>query len=63
MAMFAWLYNSPEFHSHLQILNKCYNWIPILYENEIHFVDPISRQTFTEAEDQLRSEKHSIYFN
>ena len=25
MAMFAWLYISPEFHSHLQILNKCYN--------------------------------------
>ena len=58
----AWLYNCPEFHSPLQILNKCYNRIPILYENEIHFVDPISRQTFTEAEEQLCSDKHSNLF-
>ena len=58
----AWLYNCPEFHSSLQILNKCYNRIPILYEDEIHFVDPISRQTFTEAEEQLCSDKHSNLF-
>ena len=58
----AWLYNCPEFHSPLQILNKCYNRIPILYEDEIHFVDPISRQTFTEAEEQLCSDKHSNLF-
>ena len=58
----AWLYNCPEFHSPLQILNKCYNRIPILYEDEIHFVDPISRQTFIEAEEQLCSDKHSNLF-
>ena len=58
----AWLYNCPDFHSPLQILGKCYNRIPILYEDEIHFVDPISRQTFTEAEEQLCSDKHSNFF-
>ena len=50
-----WLYNSPE-------LYKCHNRIPILYEDEIHFVDPISRQTFTEAEEQLCSDEHSNLF-
>ena len=45
----------------MQILSKCYNRIPILYEDEIHFVDPISRQTFTEAE-ELCSDKHSNLF-
>ena len=57
----AWLYNCPEFHSPF-ILSKCYNRTPILYEDEIHFVDPISRQIFTEAEEQLCSDKHSILF-
>ena len=55
----AWLYNCPEFLSPLQILNKCYNRLLVLYEDEIHFVDPISGQTFTEAEEQLCSDKHS----
>ena len=58
----AWLYNCPEFHSPLQILSKCYNRKQILCEDEIHFVDPISRQTFTEAEEQLCSDKHSNLF-
>ena len=59
----AWLYHCPEFHSPLQILSKCYNRIPILFEDEIHFVDPISRQTFTEAEEQLCSGEHSNLFH
>ena len=58
----AWLYNCSEFHSSLQILSKFYNRIPILYEDEMHFVDPISRQTVTEAEEQLCYDKHSNLF-
>ena len=54
----ASLYNSPEFHSSLPILNKCYKRIPILFEEEIHFVDLISRETFTEAEENLCSKNH-----
>ena len=56
------LHNCPEFQSPLQILSKCYNQIPILYKDEIHFVDPNPRQTFTEAEEQLCSDKHSNLF-
>ena len=58
----AWLYNCPEFHSPLQILKMRYNRRPILYEDEIHFLDPLSRQTFSEAEEQLCSGKHSNLF-
>ena len=58
----AWLYNCPELHSPLQIRNKCYSRIPILCEDEIRFVDLISRQTFTEAEEQFCSEKHLNLF-
>ena len=55
-------YNCPEFHSPLKILSKCYNRIPILYEDEIHFVHPTSRQNLTEAEEQLYSDKPSNLF-
>ena len=58
----ARLYNCPEIHSPLQILSKCFNRIPNLYEDEKHFVDPISRQTFTEAKEQLCSDKRSNLF-
>ena len=58
----AWLYNCPEFQSSLQILSKCNNRIPNLYEDEIYFVHPFSRQIFTEAEEQLCSDKHSNLF-
>ena len=30
-------------------MNQCYNRIPILYEGQIQFVDPITRQTHPEA--------------
>ena len=28
------------------MLDKCYGWIPILFERTTKFVDPITRQTF-----------------
>ena len=45
----AWLYQSPLFHSPLHTKNQCYDWIPILYEGQIQFVDPITRQTHPAA--------------
>ena len=30
-------------------MNQCYNRIPILYERQIQFVDPITRQTHPAA--------------
>ena len=41
----AWLFHCPLVHSPLQRKNQCYDGIPILYEGQLHFVDPITRQT------------------
>ena len=30
-------------------MEKCYDKIPIFYDNRVHFVDPITRQTFHSA--------------
>ena len=41
----AWLYYCPLVHSPLHTMNQCYDRIPILYEGQIQFVDPNTRQT------------------
>ena len=46
---FAWLYHCPMVHSPLHTMNQCYDRIPIPYESEIRFVDPITRQTYPDA--------------
>ena len=38
-------------------MNQCYNRIPILYEGQIHFVDPITRQTYPAANTQKRTNR------
>ena len=48
----AWLYHCPMVHSALHTMNQCYDKIPILYEVEIRFVDPITRQTYSDAVSQ-----------
>ena len=45
----AWLYHCPLVHSPLHTMNQCYDWIPIIYEGQIQFVDPITRQTHPAA--------------
>ena len=45
----AWLYHCPIVHSPLHTMNQCYDWIPILYEGQFQFVDPITRQTHPAA--------------
>ena len=45
----AWLYHCPLVHSPLDTRNRCYNQIPILYEGQIQFVDPITRHTHPAA--------------
>ena len=54
----AWLYHCPKFYSPLQLMDACYNRIPIMYREKIHFVDPITRQTFKSADQQDCSDKH-----
>ena len=51
----ALFYHCPLVHSPLHTMNQCYDKIPILYEVEIHFVDPITRQTYPDAVPQICS--------
>ena len=53
----AWLNHCPMVHSPLHTMNQCYDKIPILYEGEIHFVDPITRQTYPDATPQNCSDR------
>ena len=48
----AWLYHCPQVHSPLHTLIKCYDRMPILYEGQIQFVDPITGQTHPAANTQ-----------
>ena len=45
----ACLYHCPLVHSPLHTMNQCYDRIAILYEDQIQFVDPITRQTHPAA--------------
>ena len=60
----AWLYHCPQYFSPLQIMNKCFNRIPIMYLNKVHFADPVTRKTYTSAEERERScvDKHDNLF-
>ena len=53
----AWLYHCPKFHSPLHTMNQCYDKIPILYEGEIRFGDPIKRQTYPDGVPQNCSDR------
>ena len=45
----GWLYHCPKRNSPLQVLEQCYDRIPIHYDGRTMFVDPITRQTYTFA--------------
>ena len=45
----AWLYSCPQVRSPLHTLNQCEDKIPILFKGDLHFVDPITRQTLPDA--------------
>ena len=55
----AWLYHCPKFYSPLQLLDEFYNCIPIMFKENIRFVDRITRQTFQSADLQDCSDKQS----
>ena len=38
-------------------MNQCYDRIPILYEGEVRFADPITRQTYPDAVTQNSSDR------
>jgi hypothetical protein len=45
----AWLYQCQEHKSSLRVEQLCYDKIPIDFMGELKFVDPITRQTFNDA--------------
>ena len=45
----AWLYHCPKFYSPLQVMDTCYDRIPVLYKSKVRFTDPVNRQTYTSA--------------
>ena len=58
----AWLYHCPLVHSPLHTINQCYDRIPILYEGQIQFVDPITRQTHPAANIQICTDRMKNLF-
>ena len=59
----AWLYPCPLMRYPPQVLNQCYDKIPIFDKNAIFFVDPITRQTYPDAQIQNYTEWIRISFN
>ena len=45
----VWLYDCPHFLSPLYITDRCFDKIPIHFEDTLMYVDPITRQTFDYA--------------
>ena len=58
----AWLYHCPQYFSPLQIMDKFYKRIPIMYLTKIHSVDPITRTTYTSADERSCEDKHDYLF-
>ena len=48
----AWLYHCPLMRSPPHVMNQCFDKVPIFYKNAILFVDPITRQTYPDAQVQ-----------
>ena len=53
----AWLHHCPVVQSPFHTMYQCYDRIPILYEGQIQFVDPITRQTHPAANIQIENYK------
>ena len=58
----AWLYHCPLHHSPLHKMNQCYDRIPIFYEVQIQFFDPITRQTHPLANKQNCTHRIKSFF-
>ena len=48
----AWLYHCPLMHSPQHVMDQWNDKIPIFHKNAIFFVDPITRQTYPDAQVQ-----------
>ena len=53
----AWLYHCPLMRSPPHVMTQCYGKIPIFYKNAIFLVDPITQQTYPDAQGQKCSDR------
>ena len=53
----AWLYHIPLMRSPPNVINQCYDKSPTVYKNAIFFVDPITWQTYPDAQVQNCSDR------
>ena len=53
----GWLYHCPLMRSLPHVMNQCFDKITIFYKNSIIFVDPVTRQTYPDAQVQKYSER------
>ena len=58
----AWLCHCPLMRSPPHVMNQCYDKIPIFYKIAIFFVDPITRQTYPDAQVENCSERIKSLF-
>ena len=58
----AWLDHCPLMRSPPHVRNQCYDKIPIFYKNAIFLVDPITRQTYPDAQVQNCSDRIKNFF-
>ena len=56
----AWLCSSPKVRSPLHTLNQCFDKRPILYQRQIQFIDPITREILPNAMPQNCSDPIKI---
>ena len=59
----AWLYHCPLMRSPPHVMSQCYDKIPNFYKNAIFFVDPITRQTYPDAQVQNCSDRIKNLFH
>ena len=48
----AWFYQCPLMRSPPHVMNQCFDKVPMFYKNAIFFVNPITRQTYPDAQVQ-----------
>ena len=58
----AWLYHCPLMRSPPHVMNQCYDKIPMFNKNAIIFVEPITRQTYPDAQVQNCSNRIKNFF-
>ena len=59
---FAWLYHCPLMRSPPHAMNQCYDKISIFYKTSIFYVNPITRQTYPDAQVQNGSDRMKSFF-